>query len=125
MHQLEVRIENEKIKYSNGTGNLTIRGGECEETIEFVRRKGQTWGFEKFAWQEKPGSPHQTPNGDDVLTPDWVEDKITVTDQLVVDGTYKYTIEINDGGTIRTSDPEIQNKREAGSGANPPSKVEP
>jgi hypothetical protein len=128
-HVLTVWIEwnNEtgknEIRYSNGTGNLTIRGtGDRPQPRIRFDLVNDDWTFDAMTFLTIEGIPVQ-PDGSDVFENQTIFPSRTIelTDRLNLQdvGTthrYKYTLrarKIGDGKTEPvTSDPELQNQRE-------------
>jgi len=122
MYELTVKIDEDGplasgVQYSNGGGNLVVTGyDDVIEEIRFVRHPDQKdfWKFVDFRSVVRSGPA--TIGGKPVIELVAVEDHlITVRDRLGEYGRYKYTIEIESSKKY-VSDPEIQNRRDVGTG---------
>jgi hypothetical protein len=128
-HELEVWVQRnyytgeEEIHYSNGTGNLTVRGTGISPhpKIRFALRN-KDWTFESISFVTIEGVYVQ-PNGADVFDVQvgppgrLIEmiDNLSLQDVGTIHR-YKYTLTLrkmgDDGNEPLVSDPEIQNERE-------------
>ena len=114
--------ENE-IRYSNGTGNLTVRGtGDRPQPRIRFDLANDDWTFDSIAFHTIEGIYVQ-PNGSDVFENATIFPSRTIelTDRLNLQDVgsvhrYKYTLRVKKSGDGSaepiTSDPEIQNQRE-------------
>lgn len=112
-----------EIRYSNGTGNLTVRGtGERPQPRIRFDLANEDWTFETITFLTIEGI-YVEPDGSDVFENSTIFPSRTIelTDRLHLQDVgsvhrYKYTLvvkKIGEHSTERpTSDPEIQNERE-------------
>jgi hypothetical protein len=113
-YELTVSVVGGVIQYDLAGGDFTVEGDD-EFLILFKRDASQDWDFTEFSIMTMGSAPVVAKNlpvfessvkGDDIL----LRDRVWVNGRYK----YKYTIKIDDGGTILTSDPEIENIRKSG-----------